>query len=172
MRALFRYVMLTVGFRYGSYAAGASLLAALVLFNFRYDPLGQFRLMLALVTIVVLVLAIRNYKIIYNQGNMNVTHGFMVSIAVGLVSSFFYAGTIWVWSSFSDQLWQLHIQDQLRTLEQGTATIEKNYNAGQIEVLRNNIINGSKSYMATFIFFTRFVWTMIVGFMISIYYRN
>jgi hypothetical protein len=172
MRELFRYTMLTVGFRYGSYAAGISLLAALILFYFRYDPMGQFRLLLGLVTLVVLILAMREYKYIYNQGHMNVTHGFLVSISIGLVSALLYSLAIFVWISFSDKLWQLHIDDQLRTLEQGRATIEKNYAAGQYERLQEGIKNAGKSYIATATFFFRFIWSLLVGFLVSIYYRN
>lgn len=172
MREMFRYAMVTVGFRYGAYAAGFSLLAALLLFSMKYDPMGQFRLLLGIVTVVVMILAMRNYKYIYNQGSMNVTHGFMVALTVGLVSALLYSLTLLVWISFSDKLWALHINDQLRTLEQGRATIERNYNAGQIEMLEDSIRNASKSYLAVFTFVFRLLWSLLVGFMISIYYRN
>jgi len=172
MREIFRYAMVTVGFRYGSYAAGLSLLAALILFAFKFDPMGQFRLLLGLLTVIVMILAIRNYKYIYNQGSMNVTHGFMVALAVGLVSAVLYSLTLFVWISFSDKLWALHINDQLRTLEQGRVTIEQNYNAGQIELLQESIRNASRSYLAVFTAVFRLLWSLIAGFMISIYYRN
>jgi hypothetical protein len=172
MRELFKYVSITVGFRYGLYAAGFSLLAALLLFAFKYDPMGQFRLLLGIVTIVVMVLAMREYKYIYNHGNMNVTHGFMVSLSVGLFSAFLYALVLFIWISFSDKLWALHINDQLRTLALGKATIVKNYNEGQVQMLEDSIRNASKSYLAVFTFVFRFLWSILVGFMISIYYRN
>lgn len=172
MREMFRYAMLTVGFRYGSYAAAFSLLAALLLFNFKYDPMGQFRLLIGVITVVVMVLAMRNYKYIFNQGNMNVTHGFMVALSVGLISAFFYSFSLYVWISFSDDLWQLHIDDQLRTLEQGRATIEKNYAVGQFDKIKESILNASKSYIAFTTFFFRLLWSLLIGFMVSIYYRN
>jgi hypothetical protein len=118
------------------------------------------------------VLAMRNYKYIYNQGNLTVTHGFMVSLAVGLVSALFYSLALWVWIRLSDPLWQLHIDDQLRTLEQGRATIEKNYAAGQFEKIKESILNASKSYIALTTFFFRLMWSLLIGFMVSIYYRN
>lgn len=172
MREMFRYALLTVGLKYGALAAGFSLLTALLLFNFKYDPMGQFRLLIGIITVVVMVLAMRNYKYIYNQGNLNVTNGFMVSLAIGLVSALLYALALYVWILFSNDLWQLHIDDQLRTLEQGRATIEKNYAAGQFEKIKASILNASKSYIAVTTFFFRLMWSLLIGFMVSIYYRN
>lgn len=172
MREMFKYAMLTVGLKYGALAAGFSLLTALILFNFKYDPMGQFRLLIGVITVIIMVLAMRNYKYIYNQGNLNVTHGFVVSLAIGLVSAVLYSFALFVWISFSNDLWQLHIDDQLRTLEQGRATIEKNYAAGQFDKIKASILNASKSYIAVTTFFFRMMWSLLIGFMVSIYYRN
>lgn len=172
MRELIRYAMLTVGFRYGSYAAGISLLVAIVLFAFKYNPLGEFRLLLSTVTLVVTILSMRSFKLIYNAGQLSLTDGMVVSLAMGLVNAFFYAILIFLWVSISPKLWQLHLTDQLRTLEQGQEIITRHYNPEQIEKLKNAITAQSKSYLAVNVFFFRFLWNMVVGFMAALYFRK
>lgn len=172
MRELIRYAMLTVGFRYGSYAAGVSLLIAIVLFAFKFNPLGEFRLLLSTVTLVITVLAMRSFKLIYNAGQLSLTDGMVVSVAMGLVNAFFYALLIFMWATISPKLWQLHLNDQLKTLEQGQEIITRHYNPEQIEKLKTAILAQSKSYLAVNVFFFRFLWNMVVGFMASLYFRK
>ncbi len=172
MRELFRYAMITVGFRYGAYAAGATWIMALLLFIFKFNPLGEFRLLLSVVTVVVTVFAMRQYKLIYNGGQLNLTDGLTVSVTVGLVNALFYSLLVLAWTSFSPQLWEMHIQDQLRTLEQGKAIIERNYEAGQLEELKSAILEQSKSFVALNAFFFRFIWNIVVGFLTSLYFRS
>jgi len=172
MRELIRYAMLTVGFRYGSYAAGVSLLIAIILFAFKFNPLGEFRLLLSTVTLIVTVLAMRSFKLIYNAGQLSLTDGMVVSVAMGLVNAFLYAVLIFMWASISPKLWQLHLNDQLRTLEQGAEIITRHYNTEQIEKLKTAIAAQSKSYLAVNVFFFRFLWNIVVGFMASLYFRR
>jgi hypothetical protein len=172
MRELFRYAMITVGFRFGAYAAGATLILALLLFVFKFNPLGEFRLLLSVVTVVVTVLAMRQYKLIYNGGQLNLTDGLTVSLTVGLINSLFYSLLVLAWTTISPKLWDMHIQDQLRTLEQGKAIIERNYEAGQLDQLKSAIMQQSKSFVALNAFFFRFAWNIIVGFLTSLYFRS
>ncbi len=172
MRELIRYAMLTVGFRYGSYAAGISLLFAILLFAFKFSPLGEFRLLLSTITLVITVLAMRSFKLIYNGGQLSLTDGMVVSVAMGLVNAFLYAILIFMWASLSPKLWQLHLNDQFRTLEQGQEIITRHYNPEQIEKLKAAIMAQSKSYLAVNVFFFRFLWNMVVGFMASLYFRK
>ncbi len=164
--------MLTVGFRYGSYAAGASILAAMLLFVFKYDPFGEFRLLLSIITLVVTVLALRSYKLIYNAGQMSLTDGLVVSFTVGLVNAFFYALLAFIWVSISPRLWDLHLSDQLKTLEQGQEIITRHYNPEQVEKLKSAITAQSKSFLAVNVFFFRFLWNLVVGLMASLYFRR
>ncbi|MFN3528479.1 MAG: DUF4199 domain-containing protein [Bacteroidia bacterium] len=179
MRSLFKYTMLTVGFRYGAYAAGYSLLAALMLYSFSFDPMGQFRLFLGLVTLVIMVLAIKRYKYIYNQGNMNVTHGFAVSLAVGLVSGFLYSLALLIWVSISERVWDLHVADMIRTFELQKEGFVKYYSMEAYNDQLQAIIESglekrkeSKVYFALITFRDRVLLALFFGFLTSIYYRN
>lgn len=171
MRELIRYAMLTVGFRFGAYAAGISLLFAILLFVFKYNPFGEFRLLLSTITLVVMVLALRNFKLIYNAGRLSLTDGLVVAFTVGIVNAALYALLVFLWVTLSPKMWHLHLADQLNTLEHGKQIITDNYNEEQFKALKEGILNQTKSFLAVNVFFFRFLWSMVVGLLASLYFR-
>jgi hypothetical protein len=141
--------------------------------------MGQFRLLLGIVTVVVMILAMRNYKYIYNQGSMNVTHGFMVALTVGLVSALLYSLTLLVWISFSEKLWDLHVAEMIRTLESQKEGFIRQYSIETYELQIKSIIDAggekrgfSKLYFALITLRDRLILSLVIGFLVTLYYRN
>ena len=171
MRERFRFLMHTVGFKAGLTTAAATWIFAWVLFRFGYNPFGQFRLLLSVTTIAGFTWALWRYRKYHNNGQLNVTDGWIAGIGIGMMNATLYSLAVWLWTT-NDEVWQVYVQGLLGELEQGRETIVKHYGAQQLDALRNGILETTPSYLASFLWITRFLWSVFAAFLISLYYRT
>jgi len=171
MRERFRYLMQTVGIRAGLATAGLSWILAFLLLKWGYNPFGQFRLLLSVTTVAGLVWALWKYKRQFNGGQLNVTDGWVAGVGIGMLNATAYSLAVWIWCT-NDAVWQVYVQGLLEELEQGRNTIVKNYGVAQMEELRRGILETTPSYLATFLWITRFFWSVFAAFLISLYFRT
>ena len=169
MRERFRFLMEAVGLKAGLATAGATWVLAWLLIQFDFNPFGQFRLMLSVTTIVGLAWALWHFRKYHNGGQLNVTDGWVAGVGIGMLNATVYSIAVWLWTA-NDAVWQIYIQGLLGELEQGRDTIIKHYGAQQLEVLRKGILETSPSYLAAFLWITRFLWSVFSAFLISLYY--
>ncbi|MBM3917933.1 MAG: DUF4199 domain-containing protein [Sphingomonadales bacterium] len=171
MRERFRYMMQTVGFRAGLATAGATWILAWLLIQFSYNPFGQFRLLLSVTTVAGMVWALRKFRRDHNNGQLNVTDGLVAGVGIGMLNATAYSVVVWMWT-MNDAVWQLYVQGLLEELDQGRATIVKYYDEQQPELLRNGIFETTPSFLASFLWVTRFFWSVFTAFLVSLYYRT
>ena len=171
MRERFRIMMQTVGFRAGLLIALSTWAMAWLLVRLGYNPFGQFRLLLSVTTVAGMAWALWKYRRDVNQGRLNVTDGWVAGVGIGMLNATLYSMAVWAWTS-NGAVWQLYVQGLLAELEQGSATIVKHYGQQQLETLRQGILDTTPSYLAGFLWFTRFLWSVLCAFLVSLYYRT
>lgn len=171
MRERFRLMMQTVGFRAGFLTAGATWVLAWILIQFGYNPFGQFRLLLSVTTIVGMTWALWKYRKQFNNGQLNVTDGWVAGVGIGMLNATVYSLAVWAWTT-NDAVWHVYIQGLLGELEQGRDTIVKHYGSTQLESLRKGIMETTPSYLASFLWITRLLWSVFVAFLVSLYFRT
>ena len=148
------------------------LLSSAVYFFSPVHPLGQFRLLLGVVTLGWLVAGVRHLKYQIQSGDLKVTHGLLFSAGSGLVASLSFGLVVWLLGTFSPVFWQDYLNDQLRNLGMATGLLETNYASGTLSQLQAQIQNQTPATLALRLSFFRWVWHLLAGGWVAVYFRT
>ncbi len=135
-------------------------------------PLGQFRILLGVVTLGWLIVGMNVLRKQVFAGDLKVTYGLLFSGGVGLVSAISFGLVAWTVCSVVPGFWQSYIADQFKNLEQATGILKTNYSAGTLDKLRSEIQDQSPWSLTLRISFLRFLWHLVAGLWVGIYFRK
>jgi len=149
----------------------AVLVSAAVYFFSPVHPLGQFRLLLGVVTLAWLIAGIRSLKYKVQAGNLKVTHGLLFSAGSGLVATASYGLIVWLLGTLSPVFWNDYLTDQMQNLGMASGLLETNYSPGTLTKLQDQIKNQTPATLALRLSFFRWVWHLAGGW-VSVYFRT
>ena len=150
----------------------ATVLSAIIYGWSPVHPLGQFRLLLGVVTLVWLIIGMNALRKQVFEGSLKVTYGLLFSLGVGLVSAISFGLVAWLSCEWVPGFWQSYLVDQIRNLEQATGILKANYSAGTLDKLRREIQVQSPWTLILRISFFRFVWHLLAGLWVGMYFRK
>ncbi|MFM7379726.1 MAG: DUF4199 family protein [Bacteroidota bacterium] len=150
----------------------AAALSALVYRWTPVHPLGQFRFLLGVVTLAWLIVGMNALRKEVFAGDLKVTYGLLFSAGVGLVSAISFGLVAWLLCAWVPGFWQAYLEDQVRNLEQASGILNANYSAGTLDKLRREIQAQSPMSLMLRISFFRFVWHLLAGLWVGIYFRK
>jgi hypothetical protein len=150
----------------------AILVSAAVYFFSPVHPLGQFRLLLGVVTLGWLVAGVRHLKYHIRGGDLKVTHGLMFSAGCGLVASLSFGLVVWLVGTLSPDFWQDYLNDQLQNLGMASGVLETNYASGTLSQLQAQIQNQTPATLALRLSAFRWVWHLMAGGWVAVYFRT
>jgi hypothetical protein len=110
----------------------AVLVSAAVYFFSPVHPLGQFRLLLGVVTLAWLIAGIRSLKYKVQAGDLKVTHGLLFSAGSGLVAAVSFGLVVWLLGTLNPVFWNDYLADQLQNLGMASGLLETNYSPGTL----------------------------------------
>lgn len=155
----------------------AIFLSAAVYFSMVYGwtsvhPLGQFRFLLGVVTLVWLIVGMNKLRIKVYEGELKVTYALLFSLGVGLVSAISYGLAIRIACWIHPEFWQTYLADQIRNLEQAAGILKANYSEGTLENLRSQIHAQSPWSLILRISLFRLAWHLFSGLWVGMYFRK
>ena len=150
----------------------AVLVSAAVYFFSPVHPLGQFRLLLGVVTLAWLIAGIRSLKYKVQSGNLKVTHGLLFSAGSGLVAAASFGLVVWLLGTLSPVFWNDYLTDQMQNLGMASGLLETNYSPGTLTKLQDQIKNQTPATLALRLSFFRWVWHLLAGGWVSVYFRT
>lgn len=150
----------------------AVVLSAVVYGCTPVHPLGQFRLLLGVVTLAWLIVGMNELRNKVYQGEFKVTYAMLFSLGVGMVSALTYGMAIWIVCWLFPEFWQAYLGDQLRNLEQASGILNANYSDGTLEKLRTEILAQSPWSLVLRVCLFRWVWHILAGLWVGIYFRK
>ncbi|NBW32430.1 MAG: DUF4199 domain-containing protein [Cytophagia bacterium] len=150
----------------------AVLVSGAVYFFSPVHPLGQFRLLLGVVTLFWLVLGIRDLKYKVQAGDLKVTHGLLFSAGSGLVAALSFGLVVWLLGTLSPEFWNDYLSDQMRNLGMASGLLETNYSSGTLSQLQDQIKNQTPASLAIRLTFFRWVWHLLAGGWVAVYFRT
>ena len=150
----------------------AVLVSAAVYFFSPVHPLGQFRLLLGVVTLAWLIAGIRSLKYKVQAGDLKVTHGLLFSAGSGLVAAVSFGLVVWLLGTLSPVFWNDYLADQLQNLGMASGLLETNYSPGTLAYLKDEIQNQTPATLALRLSFFRWVWHLLAGGWVSVYFRT
>jgi hypothetical protein len=135
-------------------------------------PLGQFRLLLGVVTLGWLIVGMNQLRNKVFGGDLKVTYSLWFSAGMGLVSALSFGLLAWVAFLLFPEFWQAYLADQLRNLEQASGILNANYSQGTPDKLRMEILAQRPWPLILRISLFRFVWHILAGLWVGIYFRK
>lgn len=150
----------------------AVLVSGAVYFFSPVHPLGQFRLLLGVVTLAWLIAGIRSLKYKVQAGDLKVTHGLLFSAGSGLVAAASFGLVVWLLGTLSPVFWNDYLTDQMQNLGMASGLLETNYSPGTLTKLQDQIQNQTPATLALRLSFFRWVWHLLAGGWVSVYFRT
>ena len=150
----------------------AILVSGAVYFFSPVHPLGQFRLLLGVVTLAWLIAGIRSLKYKVQAGDLKVTHGLLFSAGSGLVAAASFGLVVWLLGTLSPVFWNDYLTDQMQNLGMASGLLETNYSPGTLTKLQDQIKNQTPATLALRLSFFRWVWHLLAGGWVSVYFRT
>ena len=150
----------------------AVLVSGAVYFFSPVHPLGQFRLLLGVVTLAWLIAGVRSLKYKVQAGDLKVTHGLLFSAGSGLVAAVSFGLVVWLLGTLSPVFWNDYLSDQIQNLGMASGLLETNYSPGTLSKLQDKIKNQTPSNFALRLSFFRWVWHLLAGGWVAVYFRT
>lgn len=165
--------MLVLGLRYGLMNTLGALLVSIPVYLWStVHPLGQFRLLLGVVTLGFLILAVRDLKYRRQGGQLKMTDGLQLCLGMGAVAGLSFGLLVWLSATLFPSFWQAYLADQVQNLQQASGILDANYAQGTRSQLTEEVRKQSPASLALRLSGFRAVWHLVAGSWVALYFRN